>query len=265
MPADAYLRGHSAAELRAVIARRPRRARLRDGPCADLRAATPAPTAPSARRPSADGLDGRERAQAQRLAYGAVQRRGTSDAAIERLADRSPRLLDPPVLAALRLGLYELLFADATPDHAAVDQAVELVKGAGARRTRRGFVNAVLRRAAREREELLRRCSATTRRPRPPRRRHSAPLWLARDVVAGAGRRRRPARCSPPATSRPSARCGSNTLRADRERDPGATLAGGRRRAPSAAAAPPPLRRRSRSSSRGRSASASPRWSQPAS
>ncbi|HMI81953.1 MAG TPA: hypothetical protein VK480_09225, partial [Solirubrobacterales bacterium] len=32
------------------------------------------------------GIDGRERAQAQRLAYGAVQRRGTSDVAIERLA-----------------------------------------------------------------------------------------------------------------------------------------------------------------------------------
>ena len=39
------------------------------------------------------GLAGRDRAQAQRLAYGAVQRRGTSDAAIERLADRSVRLL----------------------------------------------------------------------------------------------------------------------------------------------------------------------------
>ena len=80
-------------------------------------------------RAEADRLDlhGRERAQAQRLAYGAVQRRGTSDVAIERLAGRSTRLLDPPVLAALRLGLYELLFADATPDDAAVDQAVELV------------------------------------------------------------------------------------------------------------------------------------------
>src|SRR6476620_7546718 len=75
-------------------------------------------------------LAGRDRAQAQRLAYGAVQRRGTSDVAIEKLAGRSTRLLDPPVLAALRLGLYELLFADATPDHAAVDQAVELVKAA---------------------------------------------------------------------------------------------------------------------------------------
>ena len=47
----------------------------------------------------------------------------------DRAARRAPpRLLDPPVLAALRLGLYELLFADGTPDHAAVDQAVELVK-----------------------------------------------------------------------------------------------------------------------------------------
>ena len=80
-------------------------------------------------------IGGRERAQAQRLAYGAVQRRGTSDAAIAELADRAPRMLDPPVLAALRLGLYELLFADATPDHAAVDQAVELVKKTPARPT----------------------------------------------------------------------------------------------------------------------------------
>src|SRR6476469_7269509 len=97
------------------------------------------------------GLSGRDRAQAQRLVYGAVQRCGTSDVAIERLAGRSTRLLDPPVLAALRLGLYELLFADATPDHAAVDQAVELVKTAGAAHAS-GLVNAVLRRAARERE-----------------------------------------------------------------------------------------------------------------
>ncbi|HEV7563113.1 MAG TPA: transcription antitermination factor NusB, partial [Solirubrobacterales bacterium] len=99
------------------------------------------------------GLAGRERAQAQRLAYGAVQRRGTADAAIERLAGRSTRLLDPPVLAALRLGLYELLFADGTPDHAAVDQAVELTKASGAGHAS-GLVNAVLRRATREREQL---------------------------------------------------------------------------------------------------------------
>ncbi|MET0558790.1 MAG: transcription antitermination factor NusB [Solirubrobacterales bacterium] len=123
------------------------------------------------------GLAGRERAQAQRLAYGAVQRRGTSDAAIERLAERSLRLLDPPVLAALRLGLYELLFADGTPDHAAVDQAVELVKGAGAGHAS-GLVNAVLRRAARERESLTVKLLGDDSTPAAAAVAHSAPLWL---------------------------------------------------------------------------------------
>jgi 16S rRNA (cytosine967-C5)-methyltransferase len=132
-------------------------------------------------RESADerGLAGRERAQAQRLAYGAVQRRGTSDTAIERLAERSVRLLDPPVLAALRLGLYELLFADATPDHAAVDQAVELVKGAGAAHAA-GLVNAVLRRAVRERAELTAALLDDDSTPEAAAVAHSAPTWLAR-------------------------------------------------------------------------------------
>ena len=75
------------------------------------------------------GLVGRDRAQAQRLAYGSVQRRGTSDAAIERLAGRAMHLLDPQVAAALRLGLYELLFADGTPDHAAVGDVRHLLPG----------------------------------------------------------------------------------------------------------------------------------------
>jgi 16S rRNA (cytosine967-C5)-methyltransferase len=123
-------------------------------------------------------LDGRDRAQAQRLAYGAVQRRGTTDVAIERLAGRSTRLLDPPVLAALRLGLYELLFADATPDHAAVDQAVELVKGAGAAHAS-GFVNAILRRAARERDGLALGLLGDDSTPVAAAVADSAPQWLA--------------------------------------------------------------------------------------
>ncbi len=124
-------------------------------------------------------LGGRERAQAKRLAFGAVQRRGTVDVAIERLSARSPRSLDPPVLAGLRLGLYELLFADGTPDHAAVDQAVELVKAAGAAHAA-GFVNAILRRAAREREALSTELLGDDSTPERAALAHSAPLWLAR-------------------------------------------------------------------------------------
>jgi 16S rRNA (cytosine967-C5)-methyltransferase len=131
-------------------------------------------------RAEADRLElgGRDRAQAQRLAYGAVQRRGTSDVAIERLAGRSTRLLDPPVLAALRLGLFELLFADATPDHAAVDQAVELVKGAGAAHAA-GFANAILRRAGREREQLTASLLGDDSTPAAAAVADSAPQWLA--------------------------------------------------------------------------------------
>lgn len=124
------------------------------------------------------GVLGRERAQAQRLAYGAVQRRGTSDVAIERLAGRSIRLLDPPVLAALRLGLYELLFADATPNHAAVDQAVELVKSAGAGHAA-GFANAILRRAVRERAQLTQDLLGDDNTPAAAAVADSAPQWLA--------------------------------------------------------------------------------------
>jgi 16S rRNA (cytosine967-C5)-methyltransferase len=123
-------------------------------------------------------LSGRDRAQAQRLAYGAVQRRGTSDVAIERLAKRSIRLLDPPVLAALRLGLYELLFADATPDHAAVDQAVELTKAAGAAHAS-GLVNAVLRRVVRERAHLAAQLLENDGDPAAAAVADSVPKWLA--------------------------------------------------------------------------------------
>jgi 16S rRNA (cytosine967-C5)-methyltransferase len=124
------------------------------------------------------GLDGRERAQAQRLAYGAVQRRGTTDAALERLVDRPLRELDPQPIAALRLGMYELLFADGTPDHAAVDQAVELVKRDGAAHVA-GLVNAVLRRAIREREALAASLLDDDSTPQAAAVAHSAPLWLA--------------------------------------------------------------------------------------
>jgi 16S rRNA (cytosine967-C5)-methyltransferase len=125
------------------------------------------------------GLGGRDRAQAQRLAYGSVQRKGTSDAAIEKLSGRAIRLLDPPVAAALRLGLYELLFADGTPDHAAVDQAVELTKIAKAGHAA-GFVNAILRRAARERAGLTEGLLGDDSTPEAAAVAHSAPLWLAR-------------------------------------------------------------------------------------
>src|SRR5436305_13372242 len=80
-------------------------------------------------RTVADGLDERERAFAQRLAYGAVQRVRALDHAIDTLGKRPTRKLDPPVRAALRLGAYQLGYTD-TAVHAAVNETVELVRRA---------------------------------------------------------------------------------------------------------------------------------------
>jgi 16S rRNA (cytosine967-C5)-methyltransferase len=121
--------------------------------------------------------DPRDRALAMRLAYGAVQRQATLDHLIERLAERPAGRLDPPVLAALRLGLYELLYLGGAPDYAVVADAVELAKAHG--RAGHGLVNAVLRRAGREGPAaLLAELSDET--PEQAAVMHSHPEWIAR-------------------------------------------------------------------------------------
>ena len=95
-------------------------------------------------RSAAEGLDERERAFAQRLAYGSVQRVRTLDHAIETLGRRPVRKLDPPVRAALRLGAYQLGYTD-TAVHAAVNESVELVRRGRLERAV-PFTNAVMRR-----------------------------------------------------------------------------------------------------------------------
>jgi 16S rRNA (cytosine967-C5)-methyltransferase len=128
------------------------------------------------RAESAD-LDPRDRALAMRLAYGAVQRKGTLDHQIGGLADRPAGRLDPPLLAALRLGLYELLYLGGSPDYAVVGDAVELAKAHA--RAGHGLVNAVLRRAAREvSDALLGDLSDAT--PEQAAVKHSHPEWIAR-------------------------------------------------------------------------------------
>jgi 16S rRNA (cytosine967-C5)-methyltransferase len=94
---------------------------------------------------AAAGLDPRDRAFAQQVAYGTVQRVRTLDHAIEALARRPLRKLDPPVRAALRIGAYQLAFLAGTARHAAVNESVELVREAGLERAV-AFANAVLRR-----------------------------------------------------------------------------------------------------------------------
>jgi len=121
-------------------------------------------------------LDERDRALAQRLSYGAVQRVRTLDHAIETIGRRRVARLDAPVRAALRLGAYQLAFVDGVARYAAVNESVELVRRAGLERAV-AFTNAVLRRLAdgvRPLVESIPDATATG-----AALRHSYPDWIA--------------------------------------------------------------------------------------
>ncbi len=124
--------------------------------------------------------------------------------------------LDPALPAALRLGLFQLLFLDGVPDHAAVAESVELAKSEGERRGHR-LVNAVLRRADRERPGR-----PATR--RPPTRRSTTRSRAGSSTPGGSSSApRRRARCSPPTNGPAELALRVNTLVTDpsaRERAP---------------------------------------------
>ncbi len=128
-------------------------------------------------------LSPRDRALAMQLAYGAVQRRATLDHFAAELSGRSVARIDSPVLAALRLGLYQLAFLAGVADHAAVNESVELAKHAS--RGGASLVNAVLRRAARESPALLAGLSDGTAGEAAIM--HSVPAWLAEQWFAELG------------------------------------------------------------------------------
>jgi len=74
------------------------------------------------------------------LVYGVVERAVTIDAIIKKYSRSPIEEADEEAICALRLGIYQLAFMDRIPDHAAVDESVNL-----APKKARGYVNAILR------------------------------------------------------------------------------------------------------------------------
>ena len=74
------------------------------------------------------------------LVYGVIERQITLDAIIDNLCDRKSEEISPDVRTLLRLGIYQLAYLDRVPDHAAVNETVDM-----APKRSRGFVNAILR------------------------------------------------------------------------------------------------------------------------
>jgi 16S rRNA (cytosine967-C5)-methyltransferase len=127
------------------------------------------------------------------LAFGAVQRRRTLDAALEEIAGRPVQRLERRLAHVLQLGVFQILFADGIPPHAAVSESVELARREiGARAT--GLVNAVLRRIAREGPEWYAELPDET--PEDAALRHSLPDWIAELWFGAYGEQRARALCA---------------------------------------------------------------------
>lgn len=95
------------------------------------------------------GIVGIDRAFCVALVNTAIERQSCLDFLTERSSGRAIHDIDSELLAVLRLGMAQLFYMK-VPDMAACNESAALVKN----KSRRGFVNAVMRSACRNRERL---------------------------------------------------------------------------------------------------------------
>ncbi len=97
----------------------------------------------------ANSLDGKDSAFLCVLVYGVIERRITLDHIINSLSSLPPSKIESGTRNAIRLGLYQLIYLDKVPVHAAINESVELCQ-----KRSRGFVNAILRGYTRKADEI---------------------------------------------------------------------------------------------------------------
>ncbi len=131
-------------------------------------------------------LEGQDRQQANEYVQGILRRRSYLDFLISRYSAVAVDEMNLQFKNILRIGLYDLLFMDGTPDYAAVNEAVELAKTMGGSRSG-DLMNAILRRVQRDMPNMPRpdfedrnKLIATT---------FSHPEWLVKRWVARFGER----------------------------------------------------------------------------
>lgn len=91
---------------------------------------------------------------ATELIYGTIQRKNTLDYFLNRFVAKGVAKLEPWVRNLLRLSLYQLHYLDRIPEHAAVNEAVNIAKRKGHSGIS-GMVNGVLRNIVRRKTELF--------------------------------------------------------------------------------------------------------------
>src|SRR5580704_7774569 len=94
------------------------------------------------------GLSARDHGLATELVMGVLRWQSSLDERLAAASSQKIERLDDEVLAALRLGIYQLQFLSRVPAHAAIFESVVLVKAAR-KRSAASYVNAVLRKIAR--------------------------------------------------------------------------------------------------------------------
>jgi 16S rRNA (cytosine967-C5)-methyltransferase len=90
-------------------------------------------------------IDRRDRRLVCELVYGTVRRRLTIDYVIEAFLSDTRIRANRELMRIMEVGVYQLLYMDKIPDHAAVNEAVNLAKNQFSTKRFSGVVNGVLR------------------------------------------------------------------------------------------------------------------------
>ncbi|SFT07076.1 RsmB/NOP family class I SAM-dependent RNA methyltransferase [Saccharopolyspora flava] len=133
-------------------------------------------------------LTGRDAALATELTYGACRAQGLLDAVIGECSTRPLSEMDPKLLDALRVGVYQIL-RTRIPAHAAVASTVDIVRFENGSKLS-GFANAVLRRAAEKDEQQWVEAIAPDRDKDPVGHlamKHAHPKWIAQAFADALG------------------------------------------------------------------------------
>ena len=125
-------------------------------------------------------LSAADSALCSRIVYGVLQNQIYLDYIIRFYLTQKPEKLQPQLPEILRIGAYQILFLDRVPDHAAVNESVELAKSGGLSKAS-GLVNAVLRKISDQKNHL-------PPLPKEAKERlsvqYSAPPWLVDRAVS---------------------------------------------------------------------------------
>ncbi len=105
-------------------------------------------------RPQLAGLTQQDKNLCHAIVFGVLRHRNYLDFIIQAFSNTKIPRMDLSVLYILRMAVFQMRFLDRVPDFAAINTGVELAKARGGKKIT-GFVNAVLRNAARGVDSLV--------------------------------------------------------------------------------------------------------------